>query len=73
MNLGELPGRGASAQNQGVTVRLAVLLTTLPDVAVICVVEVMFTVSAVANPVASIVATLDREEFQLTAVVMSSC
>jgi hypothetical protein len=58
---------------QGLTPRIAVLLTMFPDVAVILVVEVEATIFGVARPVASIVATRGLEEFQVTAFVMSSC
>jgi hypothetical protein len=52
-----------------VTVKTAVLLVVLPEVAVMCVVPVA---CAVAKPLLPIVATLVSDDFQVTAFVMST-
>lgn len=54
---------------EGVTVNLIALLVTLPDFAVIVVVEVVLTVCAVANPALSMVAVEVFEDVHVTASV----
>jgi hypothetical protein len=58
-----------STYEEGETVKVIALLVTLPDLAVIVVVDVLLTVCAVARPELSIVATDVLEEVQVTASV----
>jgi hypothetical protein len=55
--------------DEGETVNVIALLVTLPDLAVIVVVDVLLTVCTVARPELSIVATDVFEDVQVTASV----
>lgn len=63
---------GSLEASHGFTVKVAVLLTTLPEVAVIEVLCEVLTLCPVAIPVLAIVAALVLDDFQVTAFVMST-